>query len=551
MDRRIADYIRAKRIKPLNPILANGLATSHLPLAEQYIADRIKCAMTGCHPDFKFEGIGRCTPQESLAVNTRKRGTRSFYEITDNDLYAIKIQFSWRGQTLNPAYAFIPYARQGRGGMIRIRGALFSVSPVLADKSFSVGGNSIFMPLNGAKLTFYRMVQNVILNNVHFSSYVVWSTVYNRSSSSLMKQERKTITACATMPHYLFCRYGVREAFARFAGVDIKYGYSDTINETTYPPEDWYIVSSITSDLGRGPKGLGRVEYTPSQFKAAIPKKDWTPMSEGLIMGLFYVIDHFPSRITPECIGIKPADVELECELWQLLLAHIVFATDVSEGKLAQDIAPHMNSIANYVDDETREALRSDGIYANDFYELIANIIDTFTNRVMESADSMASMYGKRLMILRYILSPITHSIFKMMYAIRGGKQIMDVDNLNKCLMNFIKPLAIRSINHKHGEVRSVSSSGDNMAFNITSAVVLQTNSSGVTAAKTKDSNEDPSRLLDASIAEVGSYAAVQKAEPTGRGRLNLTVQIAPNGDIVRDESKRELIDSVQRMIKE
>lgn len=549
MDNALFSHIHKKRTTPFNPIICDGLATSHLALAEQHISTLTRWAMTGCHPDFKFEGISQCTPQEMLQVSLRKDGTRSLFEASDNDLVAVKLIWSWRGDKLMPAYTFLPYSR--RGGLTKIRGALFAISPVLVDKSISVGVNSIFIPLNGAKITFFRLSQNVVINDSNESIDVVWAKVYNRSDAALLKQDRKTVNANAVMLHYLLCRYGLLETFKKYGNADIIYGDGpDAINTTKYPADKYVICRSFAKEVNLKPKGVLYNDYYPSDFRIAIPINQWNSTVSSLVGGLYYVIDHFPQRINSDAIGIDDETVNLEIDLWQLLLAHMIFATDVSEGKLQQDIAPHMRSILTYVDDETRDALITDGIHAEDFFDLIANIIETFSIRVTESAEGLASMYNKRLVILRYLLSPITHAIYTMMYAVKGGKQIMDRDNLNKCIKHYIKPLLIQSINHKHGEVRSISSSSDNMLFNITSAMVLQTNSSGMTPSKSKSSIGDPSRLLDASIAEVGSYAVVQKAEPTGRGRLNPTVKISATGDILRDESKRQLIDSVQEKIR-
>ena len=550
MSGNLFNFIHQKRVTPFNPVIAEGYAVSQLKECEGHLTRLIRSAMTGCPEEFRFEGITPCSPQEMLAINLRKRGSRSYYEVSKNTLDAVKLNWSYKGVPLQPAAVFVPYSKEA--GLLYIRGALFGASPVLVDKSISVGLSYIFIPLNGAKLTFSRMVHNVVIDDVTVCKYVIWSKVYNRSASSLKKQERRTINAETTMPHYLFCRFGLRETFARFAGVEIVCGNSTTVNKDIYPASDWMIFRSFAEETQVAPRGLGKVSYTASNFRIAIKRESYNGMAEGLLVGLFYIIDHFPDRITARMIANIDDAIKLEdeCNLWQLLLAHIIFATGVSEGKLLQDIAPHMQSIATYVDDETKVALADDNIHVDDFYELIAHIIDTFSIRIMESPDDIASMYGKRLELLRYILSPITHNIYRMMYAIKGGKQIMDVDNLNKCINNFISPLLIQSINHKHGEVRSVSSPSDNMLFTITSTLVLQTNSSGMTPAKTKDNANDPSGLLDVSIAEVGNYCAVQKSEPTGRGRLNPTIQIGPNGEILRDERKRNFLDAIQRRFK-
>jgi hypothetical protein len=548
LDQSLFNFIDETLTTKFNPLICNGLAVEHLKYAEDFLDGIIRCAAKDFPPGLSYDGMFSCLPEETYAEITRKKNSKRMYEITRSDTYMVKLMFSWQGERMTPRNIFLPFVT--RGGLMRLRGALFAVSHVFADRAVSVGANSLFIPLTKAKLTLERLVQNVYVNQsgseqgvnvngLRESVYVIWSQIYHRSKKSLKNQGKPTINANTTLAHYLFCKYGVTEAFHRFASSVVHIGYEDTINEANYPPSEWCICTSTQHK----PKGLGKILYQPSFIRLAVKRSEWkTPMVSGLVAGFFYCVDHFPSRITPELID--------EVELWRVLLGHIIFASNVSEAKLALDVEPHMESLDSYVDYEARDNLATDGVYVDDFYELLAHVIDTFSSRLMNSSDSIASMYDKRLTLLRYILSPLTHSIFRLMFALKHNKAVLNAASIHDKMNKTIKPELIMGINHDHGEVRPILSSSDNMMFNITTATILQTNSSGGGSTKTKDSLIDPSKFIHASVAEVGSFSNLQKSDPSGRGRLNPTVQIDAHGNIIRDESKRELLERTQAMLK-
>lgn len=540
MDQSLFSHISKTQITHFNPLIADGLAVEHLRHAEEYLDSIIRCAAKDLPDGFTYDGMFHCTPEETYAEITRTKNSKRMFEIARSDIYLVKLFFSWEGQRLKPRYLFLPFAT--RGGLIRLRGALFAICQVLTDKAISEGSNTLFIPLTKAKLTFERLVQNIYVNGSRESIYVIWSKIYSRSKKSLENQGRPTMYVHATLAHYLFCRYGVDETFTRFAKCKVDIGYEDTINSETHPPSEWRICTTTYTSIFK-PKGLNKLlAYTPSTIRLAIKHEDWTPMTQGLVGGFFYCVDYFPGRITPDVINMV--------ELWRVLLGHVIFASNVSEAKLAMDIEPHMESLDSYIDSKAKENLLTDGVAVDDIYELMAHIIDTFNFRIMSSSDSIASMYDKRLTLLRYILSPITYAIFRLVFALKHNKAVLNANSINVKMNKFIKTSLIMGINYDHGEVRPIMSSSDNMLFNITSAVILQTNSSGLSNSKTKDSLIDPAKFLHASLAEVGSFANIQKSDPSGRGRLNPCVRIDSYGNIVRNKANIALLDSIQEKIK-
>ncbi len=535
MDNCLFSFINETAVPKLNPLLANGLVVEHMKQVEGYVDKILRSASEGFPEGLVYHRMEHCTPKEEFAETVKKKNNKRTYETARTSVYMVKLVFSWRNEVIN-RYMYLPYVHDG--GLIYILGALYSISAVLNDTPISVGLNDIFIPLTCAKLTFERSIHHYYVNNTLASEFVIWSKIYHRDAESVKNQGRPTIRANSSLTHYLFCKYGVKGTFEKFGKTDVVIGTTDTVNDITHPSKDWCVCNSTRiALLGQG-----------SNISIAIHRKDWCPLIAGLIAGMFYVIDLFPDRVLPEYLD----NTEDELSLWRILMGHVIFASNVSEGKLLVDINVHIEYLDGYIDASAREDLIGAGIIIEDFYQLLAHIIETFPARIMAAADTIGSMYGKRLSVLRYVCLPITKEVFKFMFRLRKmtGKPVTTAMDISNIMNKFLKPDLIMSINRDHGEVKPIASSSDNKAFNITNAIVLQAQSNGIGGAKAKSSLYDPGRQLHASIAEAGSLTHLPKSEPSGRSRGNLCATVSYDGVILRDPAKVELIDSVQEMIK-
>ena len=117
-------------------------------------------------------------------------------------------------------------------------------------------------------------------------------------------------------------------------------------------------------------------------------------------------------------------------------------------------------------------------------------------------------------------------------------------------MTTILKPGLIFRLSKDHGEVSTTTASGDNKALKLTTILVPQSSSSRNRSRKDKKAISDPTNRLHASVAEVGGYANLPKSDPTGHSRLNLCLQIEPNGVVKRNPKFTQLIDSVQTAFK-
>lgn len=535
-----------------NPLIANGLAVEQMKEVENYIDQIFRCAALGFPPGLRYEGYVRCTPIEEYNEITHKRNNKRLCEIARSDLYLVKYNFSYtqngKTEALYPRYLYLPFVNDA--GIITLRGSRFMISPVLADRAISVEMDNIFIPLNCAKLKFEKVVQHFKIVNAEGQETVdvVWSPVHNLMGKGRKDGQRPTIDAYSTLAHYLFCYYGIHETFNRFANTQVVIG-GEEVNETAYPSSKWIIFSPIQLK----PRGVRDKFYVSSNIRLAIPRDRYNLLTKSLIGGFFYVVDHFPDRVIPEYIaapGSEVGDLEAEKSLWMVLLGHIIFASESSEGELINKIREHLGSLDEYIDEMIQDNLRRDGVVVDNIYSLFVHIIETLPSRLLSAGDNVASMYGKRLTVIHYVLFDIIKAImtvrFKLQSAIK--KKPLTLDDINKIMNRELGRDLITQINRKHGEVTSISSPGDNKIFKITSNVVMQTKS-GSGGRKTKANLSDPSKALHASIAEVGSFSNLPHSDPTGRSRISPYLMLEDDGMIKRNPEFIELLESVQALI--
>lgn len=512
-----------------NESTARGIACEHFTLLEQYINKLMQCVEEGLPEGMEYVGPRRVTPKEQWKEETRPRYSKRTFDITESSVYMMRYYFKYKGQDLPPISLYLPYVRPG--GLIYLRGALYSISPVLTDKAVSVGQNSIYIPLTRDKLNFYRLIHHFRVDDKQDNSYVIHSLMHHGADRKSGPNSPKTkMETC--LPHYLFCKYGVKEAFQRMAGAEVHVGYPKMVNRGLFPEDEWHICQST----GIRPKTYTKYDHEAPRVMLAIRKKDWNSLTRGMVGGFFYVADHFPNKIIPE-------DVD-DIRLWRILLGYSLYPkSDYSDGKHAIDMTTHIESLDVYIDRMAQNDLADDGVIVNDVFELLAHVIETFPDRMLSATDSVNTMYNKRLSVLRYIAEPIIIKAFYFMYQLRSPKKKLTYDEITKHMRKITRD-AIFEINHNHGEVKSVASPNDNMIFNITSNMVLQTDSKGTISGG--GGFNDPSKFLHASQAEVGSYSHLPKSEPSGRSKINPCLETRPDGTIVRSEEFKALLDKVQ-----
>jgi len=535
-----------------NPSIMNGLAVEQMKGVERYV-DSLFRSISKSFPDkLKYVGCSRCTPQEEYQEITRKRNNRYTIDIARSDFFMMKYMFRYDGEDLPDRYIYLPYVRQG--GLISIRGSTFSISPVLADRAISYGSDSIFIPVQVAKLTFERLdykynevgsMESEAVDALYtVEANVAWSTIYNQDSAK--RQGQYFVKAKHTLGHYLFCKHGVTGAFEKLVpGCDVRVGYPETINYDRMERSEWLICES-TKDLPRtlkvAPGANGKRVYFPSNIRLAVRKDRLTIGLQALIASFFYVVDHFPDRIEPGYVDNE--------RVWRVLMGYLIFGSGQSEAKLADDVDTHIESLDEYMDERSRIDLQSVGVIADDIYMLFNSAIEMLAEMVIRPDNVESTMYDKELMVLRYALFDINKAISHFKFTLQKIiKKTKVKEEIITALKTKIGQEEIAKMNRGHGEVAGISSPGDNMYFKITSILVPQTSATGGGRGNKKTTLTDPSKYLHASIAEVGSYNNLPKTSPDGRTRTNMYLELEEGRRVKRNQRFAKLLNSVQKKI--
>ena len=538
MDPRIAAKIR-ERMPKFNRLVADGFAVSQMAYVEQYIDDIWRAASKRFPQGLEYKGYQRCTPNEEYAEIIRKR-TKQMFELTQSDVYMVKYLLSFNGKPLKPRYIYLPFV--GQAGSMRIYDSVYYISPVLSDVSISVVKDTVFMPVSCARLIYQRIMHSFKANEEDETDYVVWSALHNQYGKKLprsqMQDQSVIIDARTSIVHYFFAKYGFTEAFARFTNT-LPVLNDGPFDPKEFDPREWVICRS-THIRPKGVK-INPRNYIPSDIHLAIRREDYNAVTRSYIASFFYVVDHFPDRITKEYAE--------EPRLWQILLGKIIWKGNNNEGKLVELIDVHLRSLDTYLDLKSQQMLRDDNIIVDDIYEFCQHIIETMGERIRNT--DTADMYGKRLTVLRYALFDIVSSIFNFSWKFNNynKKEVAEKD-IDAFLNKQLRMGAVLDIRKgEHGESSNITTPGDNYFFRMTSNLVLQTDASNKGKQNPKSSVSDPAKLMHSSIFEVGSIRNLPKSEPTGRSRVNPYVNILKDGSIERDPERIELLDDIQRKI--
>lgn len=500
--KRLFSTLVSKHTPPMNELIMNGLSLAYVDKVEEYIDRVIKTATT--NKDIIYMGYERCTPHEEFKEITKLRNNKRTFDVSKSDLYLVKYSFSFKGIELPPKYIYLPFIREA--GIINLNGVKYHIIPVLADKVITPNFSNIFVRLLRYKVIFNRLSYSVIINDSRDTYNVIWSNIYRKATK---KKIPITTKAVSSVVHYLLAKYGMNDMFEKYAGFVPVVGLEE-INKETYPPKDWVICRSTKVK----PKRYMGDYSVHCNIRLAIPVNMWNHITKSLVVGFFYIADHFPERVTPDMIN--------KVSIWRILLGHILFSGVYGENKLYMDITEHLCTLDEYVDVIVKERLIESGYNIDNFYDLMAMLNSEFTNFVLNNDSNSLNMYGKGLEILYYVLYEITSSIFNVNFKLNKsrGDSPLSINNVKEIFNKMFRTRAIKALGSSIcADV--VSCSGDNMYFKLTSRMIEQENGVNKTGSKNKKVSLDESKYIHPSMLEVGNFLCLFKSNPSAVNRVN------------------------------
>jgi hypothetical protein len=501
-----------QNIPKVNPVVMKGLACHYMQKADEYVDKVFRSASRSFPPGLEYLGYERCTPREEFIQITRIINNKRMFDLAKSDLYMNKYKFAFNGKPLPDRFIYLPFV--GEGGIFNLGGPMYHITPVLSDKVISPGNDSIFVRLLRDKIIFKRCYHSYVVDNVRETTHVIWSQIYRKPKDN-SKKVPPTTKANTSIAHYLFAKYGFTKTFEKYCGFVPIVG-EEEINTTTYPEDKWVICQS--SEIK--PKSYIGDFYQATRLRLAIPKDKWNNITKGMVVGFYYVVDHFPSRFQVNSLD--------NTTLWIILLGHIVFSGHYGENKLYTSIKEHFSSLDDYVDGIIIEKLKESKYYVDNFYDLLAVIIDNFNNLVLHTEGSNLSMYGKSLEVLYYVLYDINSGIFKVNFKLNKlvSKKPLTEKDVNEAFNKNIRQGAVFGLSSGKIISESVSYSGDHLYFKITSKITEQENLPGAARGIAKRSVVGPDKHLDVSMVEAGSVLFLSKSNPTPTTKINPFIHI-------------------------
>ena len=542
---RLIDLVREKTPK-FNPDIARGYASKEMAEGEDYVKAVLKAASASLPEEIEYVGPGTITTKEALEIlmgenRGGKNGNRQSYEYARSNIYLMKCLFRYKGELVAPQYIGLPFVTDG--ALMKITGSTYSVAPQLADIAVSVTSSEIFVPVTRDKLKYHRNTHPIRFNGMTTIGNVVWSNLY-RDSKRDTSNMNKTVVMNTAVVHYLLAKFGLTETARRMGVGDYIVGDSDE-ERVKYMSQGYLVYESSRQP----PRGLKQQTDPTKLWFAFHPDQHNDAISRDFIASFYYIVDHFPDRIT-----INELDNPVR---WLVLLAHAVFANGEKETKLLELVRNHINSIEHYVDAKSREWFELDGIgHVEDIYDLMVEIANSYTRRRLDAAKTSTSMYNKYLLVNRKVYSDIVSGIFKCIYKlqqkVRSRGDQFSRSELETELKNHLNSRRILRLNQAvHPEVEPVSCPGAYMAYKVTTRLVLQSNVTN--SSKAAKTIFDPFTMgNDVSIAECGMMLAPTKGEATGRGQYNLLTKVeARTGKILQKEHLRHITDPTQELLKQ
>ena len=529
--------IMAKGTPPINPDIANGIATIQVRTAEAYIDRDLRASSEQFPEGLSYEGLRRCTAMEEYKLLHQKK-EKNYVELSRSDMYLVEAKFSLHGRPMESRYFYLPFV--GEAGIMHIRGTPYVLNPVIGDVAVSITRGGLFAWLGLTKVQFYRMNYHFFADGSTLGGSVAHSNLYHRSSKSKAAKVGKN-SLRSTLVHYMLCRMGLTELMTKHFGcTEIQIGSQDDPAFNQIDRDQWMVCTSG----GMGGLLRGKQEYQHSRIYMAVPRATVTADMIDAITGVFYVIDTYPDQATTQYVE-NP-------HMWQRLMGRIIFGDAMNEGERMILLREHLISIDGYVNYQSRRTLHQGGIMVDNIHQFFAWVVRELPFLIASAPTEVASLYGKRLMIVRYLLKDISRSIYLLMFRLRAQfnkKGRLSEKEIRDAMRKGLLRDRITVVNVGHAEVTTVSSPGDNKIFKLTSTAVLQENTDSPKGKGGGGSLNDPSKFIHTSVIEFCSYCAMGKNEPTGRGKLGTHAITNARGDLIRNTKYTNLMEHTQHLL--
>lgn len=537
-----------QQVPAINPLIGNGLAVHHFKHIESYVDTIFRTAGEGFQHGIRYVGCRHLSPAEEFNFVTRKRGSRTTFDIAKSDFYLMAYQFeveTGEGQReVIERLIYLPFVRDG--GIMYINNARYRISPILSDQVISINHADVFVRLLKAKITVHRLAHTFRSDGENDEIVqLTWSNIYNNKDDKKTANKPKT-----SLAHYLFCKHGFSGSMKLIAGADayVVQNREDLVN---YPKEEWVVCESS------GIPSKGMKNYRKPSALVVVRRSQYGQMAKQLIAGFFYVADRYFFRFdhSPEHLD--------DHRFWRILLGLIIRRVadmrvdgTTNDGRIITDMNDHIASLDEYLDTLYKKRLEQIGYPCHDIYDLFRVIMSRIDAWLSQSDNQVTNKYDKELAILYDACFALISNVNKMYYKLRnaarkdrGGKRI-SLSEYEDVLREHMPPTIISGNLSKRAVAKGITYSGDNKLFKVTTEAIPQTSANSRGGRRGDQSvTADPTKKISASMAEVCTFVVLSKADETGDGKISPYLQISDASMVVRSEALRPLIEKTQQIL--
>ncbi|EBW9734649.1 hypothetical protein NRE35_004331 [Salmonella enterica] len=535
-----ADYWKysVKDEPKFNEDVCAGFVTKQLEDVVSWIDKFIRSTSNSFPPTFRYVGISVPGPFEQYRRNVLEKDAKREFNIAESDMFLCDLEFEFddKGDRLKIFHElWLPFGRQGN--QIKIKGSMATLHPVQADRFVSVTQTGLFFIIQRAKFNLDKLDVTVSKDGSVYTGVVLKAFLHNESK--VKKDSEKW--ASPTTGHYLFCKYGVTEVFRRYYNSEVYICREDDLDDRYDPDQHYVITSKAVHGRIKAQRQSGENGYTDIRTPyAMIVDRELFDTSKGfvnLVLSFFYVTDRHNDSFNFEDID-RPED-------WLKTLAYASFRVYTDLPVNLNKIESHMASLEDYIDEMTKEIIIEEGLESIDtIYDLFVyandNVID-----LMQNTD-IGSMWGKYLMVKRYVLSSITFQIINLCWELSKNRDKLTYKSIKWWIGVRLPKTCFLGITKGHGEKTNVQYPGDNMLFKHTLISVRQIDAVITANGKAKINVDDPSYHLHPSIFDSGSIVNFPKPNPDGRNKLNPFITTDEDGKILPNPDTYDLLMSVR-----
>lgn len=533
--------IARRNMPKLNPMVTEGIAFHQMKCAMHDVDKLLSIAFRsetdwngeGLPVGFSYLHLERVTPEEEYIEKGRRykqaRGKRRGFNMSQTDTFMVKAIFRNDGDEF-AKYLSIPFAR--RGGLMYLMGTLYEIPAVLKTKGLSETSQGYFTEFPRHRVKFEKTDECFLIDGSPVHVYMPFST-------TLHSKAKKAKTFVPPLVCWLYAKFGFKESFRKFLGIDVDFRDVDDPELTTLDLNKYAVCKADPPARG-----------VPPKIAIVVKRNDLTPVVKIFIGTVFYVAKQLPQHVATEYID--------SAEQWKVLLGYAIFGISKvhSVVRLPEEIRTHFANLERMMDASFKKELLGENVQCDTIYDYLFFVIESMTERTGGETSEMANLFGRYYTSTEYVIRDLREAIFNAHYALvklarKSGGNPLQTTSIKLELNKHIRHEAVTGINSGHGEITPFMTASDNMFIGLTTHAIDQTDArkSGGKGKRAIDLN-DPSKHQHSSFAEAGSLGNLTKAKPFGPYRINGYVRMDHTGRILRKEHLREKIDDLQGVLR-